>query len=99
MQHSVVQALKKQLLEVVLEKDPEASIQLFAMAAMHGDLESLDFIINKLGNSLGNLEEMQLVRDGLADILTQFEKEDARKAMVEQQAAAETQDLLNKFKL
>lgn len=99
MQHSVVKALKTQLLEVILDREPEASIQIFAMAAMHGDIDTLDYIIKKVDNKLGNLEEMTLVRDSLAELLKDVEAAELREAQIETQAAQETQDLLKKFKL
>lgn len=99
MQHSVVKALKTQLLEVILDREPEASIQIFAMAAMHGDIDTLDYIIKKVDNKLGNLEEMVLVRDSLAELLKDVEAAELREAQIETQAAQETQDLLKKFKL
>ena len=99
MQHSVVKALKNQLLDVILDREPEASIQIFAMAAMHGDIDTLDYIIKKVDNKLGNLEEMTLVRDSLAELLKDVEAAELREAQIETQAAQETQDLLKKFKL
>lgn len=99
MQTSVVQALKTQLLNVVLEKDPEASIQIFAMAAMHGDIDTLNLIIDRIGDRLGNLEEMILVRDALADIIKKVDAEEARQKTAEAAAAQETQELMKKLGL
>ena len=99
MEHSVIKQLKTQLLTVVLEKDPEASVQIFAMAAMHGDVESLDLIIEKVGNKLGNLEEMLMVRNSLAELIKDMGDAEARQKQAEAQAATETANLLNKFKL
>lgn len=99
MQTSVVQALKTQLLNVVLEKDPEASIQIFAMAAMHGDIDTLNLIIDRIGDRLGNLEEMILVRDALADIIKKVDAEEARQKQAEEAAAQETQELMKKLGL
>lgn len=99
MEHSVIKALKTQLLEVVLERDPEASVQLFTMAAMHGDVETLDMIIDKIGNKLGNLDEMIHIRDGLKDLVADLDAAVAREQAAEQQAAKETQDLMKKLGL
>ena len=99
MQTSVVQALKTQLLNVVLEKDPEASIQIFAMAAMHGDIDTLNLIIDRIGDRLGNLEEMILVRDALAEIIKKVDAEEARQKQAEAAAAEETQELMKKLGL
>ena len=99
MENSILHTLKKQLLTVVLDKDPEASIELFAIAAMHGDLDTLDFIIERLGNRLGNLEEMMLVRNSLADIIKRVDAEEERLRQVEAAAADETNNLLKKFQL
>lgn len=99
MEHSIVQALKKQLLDVVLARQPEASVQLFAMAAMHGDVETLDLIIERVGDKLGNLDEMVMVRDGLKELVQQLDEAEAREQAAVDQAAQETQDFLNKFKL
>ncbi len=99
MEHSVIKVLKTQLLEVVLERDPEASVQLFTMAAMHGDVETLDMIIDKIGNKLGNLDEMIHIRDGLKDLVADLDAAVAREQAAEQQAAKETQDLMKKLGL
>ncbi len=99
MEHSVIKVLKTQLLEVVLERDPEASVQLFAMAAMHGDVDTLDMIIDKIGNKLGNLDEMIHIRDGLKDLVADLDAAVAREQAAEQQAAKETQDLMKKLGL
>ncbi len=99
MEHSVIKVLKAQLLEVVLERDPEASVQLFAMAAMHGDVDTLDMIIDKIGNKLGNLDEMIHIRDGLKDLVADLDAAVAREQAAEQQAAKETQDLMKKLGL
>ena len=99
MEHSVIKVLKTQLLEVVLERDPEASVQLFAMAAMHGDVDTLDMIIDKIGNKLGNLDEMIHIRDGLRDLVADLDAAVAREKAAEQQAAKETQDLMKKLGL
>lgn len=99
MEHSVIKVLKTQLLEVVLERDPEASVQLFAMAAMHGDVDTLDMIIDKIGNKLGNLDEMIHIRDGLRDLVADLDAAVAREQAAEQQAAKETQGLMKKLGL
>ena len=99
MEHSVVQALKKQLLDVVLARQPEASVQLFAMAAMHGDVDTLDLIIERVGDKLGNLDEMVMVRDGLKELVQQLDEAEARERAAEDQAAQETKEFLGKFKL
>lgn len=99
MQHSVIKQLKTQLLTVVLEKDPEASVQLFAMAAMHGDVDSLDFIIEKIGDKLGNLEEMIAVRDGLVQILKDMDDMEDMQAQAEAAAKVETDNLMKRMGL
>ena len=99
MEQSVVKALKTKLLDVILDRQPEASVEIFAMAAMHGDIDTLDMIINRVGDKLGNLEEMKLVRDGLADLLKDLDDAETRQKQAESQAETETQNLLNKFKL
>ena len=99
MQHSVIKQLKTQLLSVVLEKQPEASVEIFAMAAMHGDIESLDMIIDKVGDQLGTLDEMTHIRDSLALILKDLDAAEAIQQQAEAQAAKETQDLMRKLGL
>jgi soluble cytochrome b562 len=99
MEHSVAKALKRRLLDVLINNDPAMAVEVFAMAAMHGDIESLDFIIEKIGNKLDNLEEMKFVRDALADLIKDLDAKDQMMADTEAQAAAATTDLLNKFKL
>ena len=99
MEHSVVKQLKTTLLSTILEKDPEASVEIFAMAAMHGDIESLDLIIAKVGNRLGNLEEMKYVRDALSKLIEQVDAEEARQKAAESAAAQETQDLMKRLGL
>ncbi len=99
MEHSVVQALKTQLLDVILERQPEASVQIFAMAAMHGDVDTLDMIINRVGDKLGNLDEMIMIRDGLKELVKDLDAAEARQREAEAQAEQETKDFLGKFKL
>jgi hypothetical protein len=99
MQHSVIKQLKSQLLTVVLEKEPEASVQLFAMAAMHGDVESLDLIIEKIGDRLGNLEEMVAVRDGLVQILKDMDDLEDLQNKAEAAAKVETDNLMKRMGL
>ncbi len=99
MEHSVVQALKTQLLDVILERQPEASVQIFAMAAMHGDVDTLDMIINRVGDKLGNLDEMVMIRDGLKELVKDLDEAEARQREAEAQAEQETKDFLGKFKL
>ena len=99
MEHSVVQALKTQLLDVILERQPEASVQIFAMAAMHGDVDTLDMIINRVGDKLGNLDEMVMIRDGLKELVKDLDEAEARQKEAEARAEQETKDFLGKFKL
>ncbi len=99
MQHSVIKQLKVQLLSTILEKEPEASVQIFAMAAMHGDVESLDLIIDKIGDTLGNLDEMIQIRDGLRDLIKDMDDAESRQRDAEASAAAETQALMKKLGL
>ncbi len=99
MQHSVIKQLKVQLLSTILEKDPEASVQIFAMAAMHGDVESLDLIIDKVGDKLGTLDEMIHIRDGLRDLIKDMDTAESQQRLAEAAAAQETQALMKKLGL
>lgn len=99
LEHSVIKALKTQLLEVILERDPEASVQIFAMAAMHGDVDTLNMIIDRVGDKLGNLEEMVQIRDGLELLVKDIESAESRQRDAEAAAAAETQALMKKLGL
>jgi len=95
MEHSVVKQLKTTLLNTVLDQDPEASVELFAMAAMHGDIDTLDMIISKVGDKLGNLEEMNYVRDALSKLIEQIDAEEARQKTAEAAAAFDVRQSLD----
>jgi hypothetical protein len=95
-QFELIKQLKRNLLNTILEQRPEEVVPVFSIAAIHGDVEALDFIMAKVGNSQGNLEEMQLVRDSVAQIVQDIEQTERD---LEKDAAQATSDLLKKFQL
>jgi hypothetical protein len=96
-EHSAaLKKIKMELIDIAYRTDPQSVLDFFALAALHVDIDTVDYIIAKYGDRFPNrLDEMNEVRDALVAVLAEFPEEDD----LETQAQAATDALLAKYML
>jgi hypothetical protein len=97
--YNAMKRIKIDLINLAYQSDPTTVLDIFALAALHGDIETVDFVINNYGDKFANRkDEMIEVRNALQVVLEDM-PEINEEQDIEAEAKAATDALLNKFML